>query len=237
MTKHRHPSLSKPAVHRSTKKIDVEPKFGGSRGYPHLQRRESISLQARGVRTVASKRSVRRWKNRIVAFASTGNKCTRKLSGIYMYLLVLYRRTHPKCTLDEMRAFLYRALAPPILFSRSEICVAEINLNFSRKRGSTTAFQASLQHNLDRRRLYWGMPPPIGVNGVNRLRFIDSDECAFFVQICNRTLGKAYICQRVRQDGHYGHDLKFTLILAVDCNGFKHVQLRPVAGTACNMFS
>jgi hypothetical protein len=34
----------------------------------------------------------------------------------------------------------------------------------------------------------------------------------------------------VRQMGHYGHDAKLTLIMAISCDGFIHVQLRAVAG-------
>ena len=73
------------------------------------------------------------------SFRSYGQQeLCKKLHGVYFYLLVVYRKRHPKCNADEMRAFLYRSVIPRVLFSRSEIYLAEKNLNIVRKRGSTT---------------------------------------------------------------------------------------------------
>ena len=230
MTIYRPPRLITPAARRASRKIEKHPKFGGSTGYSVAQRLENITLKRRGLRCVASARSIRRWKLRILPYAPTGNKNCLKLNGIFIYLLVLYRNRHPKCNADEMRAFLYRSVIPRVVFSRSDIYLAEKNLNIVRKKASTTAFQALLPANIQRRRQFWTLPPPVGVQGVDRMRLIDCDECAFYLQICNRPYGKAFVCERVRETGVYGHDLKFTLILAIDCHGFKHAQLLPVAG-------
>lgn len=196
MTIFRPPRLTTPAVHRSVSKIRRHPRFGGSKGYSLAQRLENIALRRRGIRGVASVSSIRRWRMRIRPFAPTGNKNCKKLHGVYLYLLVVYRKRHPKCNADEMRAFLYRSVIPRVLFSRSEIYLAEKNLNIVRKRGSTTAFQAMLPGNIQRRRQFWTMPPPVGVHGVDRMRLIDCDECAFYLQICNRPYGKAFVSER-----------------------------------------
>lgn len=218
-------------AHGTPREAVSRPSNGGSLGYSVAHRIETLHLHAIGVNHTASKASVYRWKHRLIPLLSTGNKATRKLSGIHRFLLLRYRSIFPRCNADEMRRFLYEASVPNVLFSRSDIYNAEKELNITRKRASTTAAQASLPHNLIRRRLFWTMPPPGGVLGVNRLALIDIDECALYLQIVNRPYGKSYINTRVREEGPYGHDLKFTLILAISCDGFKHVRLRQVSGS------
>lgn len=64
---------------------------------------------------------------------------------------------------------------------------------------------------------------------------IDIDECGLSLSgSANRSYGKAGLCQRVREGGH---GVKITLILAISCNGFVHVQLRRVPGTTGVMFT
>lgn len=217
-----------------TRSVPSHPCKGGSRGYSVAQRQESIVQGAKPMGPSLS--SLGRWKKRLIPYKSTGNKLHRKLTGQYAYALVLFRSTYPLCTADELRTFLLQAVAPPVLFSRSEITYAEQQLNFSRKRGSTTANQALLPVNVIRRQCFWTLPPPHGVLGVDRLRLIDSDECGLSLQSANRRYGKAYICNRVRGAGHYGHGTKLTLIMAISCDGFMHVQLRDVAGNSTSLF-
>ena len=87
-----------------------------------------------------------------------------------------------------------------------------------------------LPHNVLRRELFWNLPPPIGVFQVPRNQLIDSDECAIFLSTANRAHGKAYVNVRVGETGVYGCDEKWTLIMAIDSNNFKHIRLRKVPG-------
>ena len=71
----------------------------------------------------------------------------------------------------------------------------------------------------------------MGVLGVPTNVLIDIDECGVFLKTCNRKYGKGYVGCRVRSAGPYGHDVKWTLIMAIMPNGFRHVWFRKVGGT------
>ena len=45
--------------------------------------------------------------------------------------------------------------------------------------------------------------------------FIDLDECGVFVETADKHIGKAYVGNRVRQEGNYQKSEKWTLLLAV----------------------
>lgn len=74
-----------------------------------------------------SKRSIYRWRNRIVLYVRTGNKCAYKLTGQHQFLFILYRIFYPKTTADEVRRFLFENSGNPIMFSRMDIYRAEID--------------------------------------------------------------------------------------------------------------
>jgi hypothetical protein len=97
--------------------------------------------------------------------------------------------------------------------------------------------QALLPQNVVRRRAFWSQVPPLGIAGVSRHELIDIDECGLFLETCNRGEGKAFKGVRVREEGPYGHSQKWTLILAIDTAGFKHVRFSPDSGTTIPIFS
>ena len=70
----------------------------------------------------------------------------------------------------------------------------------------------------------------MGVLGVPTNVLIDIDECGVFLTTSNRKYGKGYVGCRVRSVGPYGHDVKWTLIMAIMSNGFRHVRFRKVGG-------
>ena len=113
----------------------------------------------------------------------TGNKHYQKMSGQDLIYLALYRVAYPKCTIAEINAFLYRAnLGNPAFsfYSQSQISIAEKSIGLTRKKGSTTAYEAFLPRNLERRFRYWNYPFPVGVADINRAMIIDLDECGIF---------------------------------------------------------
>eukprot|EP00035_Acanthoeca_spectabilis_P017079 m.356846 g.356846 ORF g.356846 m.356846 type:complete len:218 (+) comp16607_c0_seq17:470-1123(+) len=122
------------------------------------------------------------------------------------------------------------------LYTEQDVSAREIQLKFTRKRGSTTAEQADLPINRAKRHIFWTMPHPFGINGTPRGAFIDIDECGIWLEKHNRTMGKAPRGVRVRSPGPYGHGTEFTIILAISPCGKLWYQMLDVAGTSTAMF-
>ena len=207
------------------------------RPYDQLVRRTAIAVRfagqendeniraLRAAKMWPSKWSVQRWTRRLIAegtiapYRHTGNQRARVLRGIDLVLLAYYRVVFPKALLSEVAAFIWNAWGrfqnPPVLYSLPDISKAETRLGLTRKRGSTTAYQAFLPRNLARRHAFWTEPWPYGIADVDPADMIDIDEAGFFLQTANRSYGKAYTDVRVQQPGSYGHNEKWTLIMAV----------------------
>ena len=148
----------------------------------------------------------------------TGNNFATRLRGVDLIHLALYRVAFPKASHAEINAYLYRVnLGNPEFrfYSHSQISEAETRIGLSKKRGSTTAYQAFFPQNLDRRWEYWNLPYPVGVSNVPRRRMIDLDECGLHIKSANRGTGKAYVGVRVRDAGPYSNADKWTLLMAV----------------------
>ena len=102
----------------------------------------------------------------------------------------------------------------------------------TRKSSSTTALQALEPHNFMRRHLFWNSPLHLGVAGCPVNDVIDTDEAGIYLPTCKRNFGKAFVGVPVRESGPYGYNLKFTLIMSICSNGWKHATFREVAGTS-----
>ena len=93
--------------------------------------------------------------------------------------------------------FNIQLVQPGLVFTKSDIIRAEKRLDMTLKRGSTTANQALTRQNRQRRFVFWNLQPmgliSPGIRGVPLLAFIDIDECAMFLEMVNRSYGKAYI--------------------------------------------
>jgi hypothetical protein len=213
------------------------PSRGGSRGYEYNYRVDQLNDANQGLETKACGRTIRRWRNQLIPLKITGNKNEVKIRGIDLCHLVMYRMTYPKVTSDEMRAFIFRSnYLNPVLYSRVDIVNAEAILEITRKRASTTAYQALEPYNQWRRYLFRTLPPPVGVLNVERASLLDADECGLFLTTCNRLYGKSYKSVRVRESGPYGHNEKWTLIMIIGPNGWKHATFRQVNGTNADDF-
>ena len=149
----------------------------------------------------------------------SGNHFGERFAGQDLVFLALYRMIYPKSTHAEVNAFLYRCnLGNPRFqfYSPSQICRAETLIGLTRKKGSTTAYQALLPRNLIRRYQYWNYAFPIGIADINRSQIIDLDECGVFVETtASRRYGKAYKGFRVRETGAYTKGEKWNFLLAV----------------------
>ncbi|KAL7502124.1 hypothetical protein ACHAXN_000189, partial [Cyclotella atomus] len=80
----------------------------------------------------------------------TGNKPATALRDHNIVFLILYRIAYPKCSAAQINAYLYRVNYGDVLFrfyTKSQISKAERCIGLTRKRGSTTAYQAFLPIN------------------------------------------------------------------------------------------
>ena len=149
----------------------------------------------------------------------TGNRGTQKMAGQDLVYLSIYRVIYPKCSIAEINAFLYNAnMMNPFFsfYSPSQISRAESLIGLSKKKGSTTAYQAFYDVNLEKRWNYWNLPYPLGIADIHRSRVIDLDECGVFLETtANRKYGKAYSDLRVRDEGPYSKTEKWNLLLAI----------------------
>jgi len=92
---------------------------------------------------------------------------------------------------------------------------AEQRIGLTRKAGSTTAHQAYLPINLQKRWMYWNLPYPFGIADIRVEDLIDLDECGLFVETADKKIGKAFVGKRVRQEGNYQKSEKLTLLLGI----------------------
>ena len=98
-------------------------------------------------------------------------------------MLSYWRTFWPKSTHAEIKVLLFlsqidRGVQNPRFFSPPQISKAEDRLGISRKRGSTTAYQALLPRNLAKRWVYWHSNYPAGVANIPKSDWIDFDECS-----------------------------------------------------------
>ena len=142
--------------------VAPDPGRGGARGYDEHFRRNQIALHNQGQHQLltASRSSLWRWRsNGIQRRKFDGNVAATTLrDNEDQLLLVLCRLAHPKAKADEIIAFIARNNSTGYIYSRVEITRAEKRLGFTRKVGSTTAWQALTPANVHRRQNFWTIP-------------------------------------------------------------------------------
>jgi len=212
---------------------------GGSRGYEPATRICALALQQTGFSHLAvpAVSSINRWaRDGTARQPQTGGVVRYTLVGEHLFLLAVCRLLYPKCQADEVACFIAQNSANPIFYSRQQITERERELGLTRKKGSTTAWQALTAYNIKRRQLFWTFAYPIGVFGISRHDLIDIDEAGLWLEKKNPTFGKALSSVRVRAPGVYGHGEKWTLILAINCAGFRYIRFEKVAGTTVEIY-
>ena len=118
----------------------------------------------------------------------------------------------------EINAFLYKVNFGSLNFRfylSSQITKAEQSIRLTRKRRSTTAYQAFLPVNLQKRWMFWNMPYPYGIADIKRKDMIDFDECGIELSTAERDIGKTYIGDCCNQSGLYSKTDKLNLLLAI----------------------
>ena len=138
----------------------------------------------------------------------SGNKIASRLRREDLIFLAFYRMLYPKAQADEINAFLYNANFGNVdftFYSRSQITEAEKLIGLSRKAGSSTAYQAFLPMNIQKRWNYWNLPYPMGIADIPRRFMIDLDEAGIFIESVNRGHDKVYIGAHVNKPGPYSN--------------------------------
>ena len=135
-----------------------------------------------------------------------GNARATVLRYHNLVMLTFYRVMFPKCSAAEINAFLLRVnFGDPFFrfYTSSQITYAEQRIGMTRKRGSTTAFQAYLTINLQKRWAYWNLPYPYGIADIRWEDLVNLDECGVYVETADKVIGKSYVGSQVQQAGNY----------------------------------
>ncbi len=150
------------------------PSRGGSRGYDIHHRWMVVDLYCAGNPAPGGMlRSIQRWiANGVIPFLMTGNKPSSGLSGEYLLLLVIFTFLWPQSNYCECIAVIANESNDARIFSESKVGLALRKLGYTQKATSTVAYQAFTQVNLNRRRLFWTRPWPVGIHGVPRHQLI-----------------------------------------------------------------
>ena len=191
-----------------------DPSRGGSGGYEGWFRDDELEREANGQPCRSSRSSRWRWKSRPERYRQTGNTDRTHLVGMDMLNLVVFLLSYPDATTDEMVVNIYNGGGE--LYDGRLVAAHLKDLQITKKKASTEAYQALTPENLMRAHLFWNRPPPLGVMGVPRRKLTDIDEFALTLEKCNRTQGWALKCHRVRKERHYKFGLKITVLLAIE---------------------
>ncbi len=214
-----HPSQCKSTAYSSEiRQLAVENRLSGADQSENIRNLQDINLYP-------SESTVNRWMERyheyghVRSFRKTGNhRSQREIKGRNMVLHALFRAFRPKATAAECIAMLYemnRGQPGNRFHCPSNITRVEKQLCLTRKRGSTTAFEAMTPRNQQWRWNYFNLPYPYGIADIPALLVIDLDKDGIYPDRTNRKYGKTVVGDRCREYGLYVRDCKLNLLLAI----------------------
>jgi len=183
--------------------------------------RDPLVLTLRQNRLWPCDRTIRRYLRRrrleghFIPYRRTGNNRATVLRGMETIQIAWLMSVFPRINAAEINVFLYNANGQNRFYQPSQIYKTQDRIGLSKKRASTTAMQASLPINVQRRWSFWNLPYPFGIANIRTEDMIDIDEAAVFAESANRGEGKCHITLRCRDDGIYGHSTKTNLLLAI----------------------
>ena len=105
--------------------------------------------------------TIRQWGERIEPYRATGNKAREKIVGVDLINLVTFLRAWPESQLEEMAVFLYNEGGP--LYSVDVISKRLAELEITKKRASTEAYQAQREDVQFRVWSFFNCPSPLGI--------------------------------------------------------------------------
>ncbi len=198
----------------------AHPSVGGSRGYGIHTREMMVKLRKSGNPVPQTMiRSILRWVQHIVPHRMTGNKPNVGLTGKYLFLLVLFKLIWTHLTYYECIAFIANKANIVKIFNKKNISWALCGLGYTSKVMSTVTYQAFMQRNLLRRRLFWNEPWPIGIHGMPRRSLIDIDEFGLHLNAANKKYRSSCCGLKICKPGNYDRGkFKLKIILAVEAD-------------------
>jgi hypothetical protein len=149
------------------------PANGGSSGYDVWFREQQVAKFNNGQPIDVAVATIYRWRDRMLTFRATGNKTSSTIVGEDQLLMVFLLFAYPEAQEDEIAAFIYDSGGQ--IYERSQISKRLKELNMTKKKASTEAYQAYTPRNILTCEQFWSQPPPVGIVGIPRCRLIDVD--------------------------------------------------------------
>jgi transposase len=149
-----------------TRRETPHPSRGG-RGYDTWFCWEQLDKAAAGEDVDVSVSTIRRWRERLEPYRATGNKAREQIVGVDLVNLVTFLHAWPESQLEEMAVFLYNEGGPLYSIDVISKCLAELEI--TKKRASTEAYQAQREDVQFRVWSFWNCPSPLEI-------FEDPDE-------------------------------------------------------------
>lgn len=192
-----------------------DPSRGGSAGYPVALRKILVNMYQSGNYVPDSiKRSIQRWiKDGVFPKRQTGNKRNRNPTGEHLFLLAFFKLIYPQATRPECAAFVALYSKDGYVLTNTEVTHGFKCLNLTRKKGSTTAYQAFTPKNVYLHHCFWKYNFPGGINDVPMERLMDGDEMAFHLGDVSKGYGHAVKGLRVRKAGHYSRGQQKVVVI------------------------
>ena len=117
-------------------------------------------------RTINRYRERRRREGHYHPYRRTGNNRATVLRGLEAFELAWLMAVFPRINAAELNVFLYNANGQTRFYDPSQIYRARQRIGLSKKRSSTTAMQATLPINVQRRWSFWNLPYPFGIANI-----------------------------------------------------------------------
>ena len=130
--------------------IQSHPSRGGSQGFPVSERCFLIDYWVNKLPVPKSRiRSIQRWiKNGVLPLRQSGNKVNNTIRGEHLLLLAMFKKTYPQASNPESACYIAEHSTDGRVLTNGEVTKGLRFLNMTRKKGSTTAYQAFTPKNI-----------------------------------------------------------------------------------------
>ena len=141
------------------------------------------------------------------------------MSGHHWFLLAIFRKIYPQAKHSHSATFIAIYSHSHYAFTDTEISTALRDMNMTRKRASTIAFQAFTPINL---KCHYISGIQAGIAYVPQKDLLDADEIGIVISDVCASYGHAVKKCQVRELGNYGRgQFKITLIMAIEAGDTK----------------
>ena len=146
----------------------------------------------------------------------TDGKQTQAMVGHHRFLLAIFKKIYPQAKHSHSATFIAIHSHDHCVFTDNVISKALRDTNMTRKRASTTDFQAFTPINLKRHYNFWHRSFPAGIADVLQKYLLDAYEMGIIISDICASYGHAVNNCWVQKLGNYGRgQFKITLIMAI----------------------